>query len=82
MQEVCLAPPAISATEDGYEVFGVVDASGSPTALTDEMAFRRMERYGIELTTTSALISELAVNWASEDGGKLMKILGEEILDG
>ncbi len=80
--EVCLAPPAISATEDGFEVFGVVDASGSPTALTDEMAFRRMERAGIELTTTSALISELAVNWASEDGGKLMQILGEEILGG
>lgn len=63
-------------------MFGVVDAPGSPTTLTDEMAFRRMERAGIELTTTSALISELAVNWASEDGGKLMQILGEEILGG
>jgi nicotinamidase-related amidase len=78
--EVCLAPPAISATEEGFEVFGVVDASGSPSALTDEMAFRRMERAGIELTTTSAMISELAVNWASEDGTKLIQILGEEVL--
>lgn len=78
--DVCLAPPAISAADEGYEVYGVVDASGSPTTLTDEMAFRRMERSGVELTTTSAIISDLAVNWASEDGGKLMKILGEEIL--
>ena len=78
--DVCLAPPAISAVEEGFEVFGVVDASGSPTTLTDEMAFRRMERYGVELTTTSAMIADLAVNWASEDGGKLIKILAEEIL--
>ncbi len=80
--DVCLAPPAISAAEEGFEVYGVVDASGSPTTLTDEMAFRRMERSGVELTTTSAIIADLAVNWASEDGGKLMKILGEEILGG
>jgi nicotinamidase-related amidase len=78
--EVCLAPPAISAVEEGFEVFGVVDASGSPNTLTDEMAFRRMERAGVELTTASAIISELAINWASEDGKKLILILGEEIL--
>lgn len=80
--EVCLAPPEISAIEEDFEVFGIVDASGSPSLLTDEMAFRRMERNGVELTTTSALISDLAVNWSSEDGSKLMQILGEEILGG
>ncbi len=63
--DVCLAPPAISASDEGFEVYGVVDASGSPTTLTDEMAFRRMERSGVELTTTSAMIADLAVNWAS-----------------
>ena len=78
--DVCLAPPAIRAASEGFNVTGVVDASGSPTALTDEMAFRRMERAGVELTTTSALMSELAVNWASEDGQKVIQILGEEIL--
>lgn len=80
--EVCLAPPAIRAKEEGFEVFGIVDASGSPSTLTDEMAFRRMERAGVELTTTSAVISELAVNWSTEDGGKLIQILGQEILGG
>ena len=78
--DVCLAPPAICAVEEGFEVYGVVDASGSPTTLTDEMAFRRMERASVELTTTSAIIADLAVNWASEDGAKLIQILGEEIL--
>ncbi|MES0824831.1 isochorismatase family protein [Ruegeria sp. SCP11] len=78
--DVCLAPPAISAADEGFAVTAVVDASGSPTALTDEMAFRKMERGGVELTTTSALLAELAVNWASETGPKIMQILGEEIL--
>jgi hypothetical protein len=32
------------------------------------------------LTTTTALLSELARNWASTDGQKIMQILGEEIL--
>jgi len=78
--DVCLAPPAISAAAEGFDVTGVVDASGSPTVLTDEMAFRKMERGGVELTTTSALLAELAVNWTSEPGQKIMQILGEEIL--
>lgn len=78
--DVCLAPPAISAAAEGFHVTAVVDASGSPTLLTDEMAFRKMERGGVELTTTSALLAELAFNWASEPGQKIMQILGEEIL--
>ncbi|MGH1481982.1 MAG: isochorismatase family protein [Geminicoccales bacterium] len=78
--DVCLAPPAIDAAAEGFDVTAVVDASGSPTALTDEMAFRKMERGGVELTTTSALLAELAVNWTSEPGQKIMQILGEEIL--
>lgn len=78
--DVCLAPPAISAADEGFAVTAVVDASGSPTALTDEMAFRKMERGGVELTTTSALLAELAVNWVGETGQKIMQILGEEIL--
>lgn len=78
--DVCLAPPTIDAAAEGFDVTAVVDASGSPTALTDEMAFRKMERGGVELTTTSALLAELAVNWTSEPGQKIMQILGEEIL--
>ncbi len=78
--DVCLAPPAISAVAEGFVVTAVVDASGSPTPLTDDMAFRRMERGGVALTTTTALLAELAHNWASADGQKIMQILGEEIL--
>ena len=78
--EVCLAPPAICAQEEGFDVFAVVDASGSPSQLTDEVAFRRMERNGVELTTTSAIISELAQDWGTDNGQALIQILAEEVL--
>ncbi len=78
--DVCLAPPAISAVEEGFAVQAVVDASGSPTTMADEMAFRRMERAGVVLTTSNALIAELAENWTSENGKKLIQILFTDIL--
>ena len=78
--EVCLAPPAICAKEEIFDVYAVVDASGSSSTLTDDIAFRRMERHGVELTTTSSIISELAVNWSNFGGVKLIQILGEEVL--
>lgn len=40
-----------------------------------------MERgAGVELTTASTVIFEFAVNWATEDGVKLIQILGEKVL--
>lgn len=78
--DVCLAPPAVSAAAEGFSITAVVDASGSPSLLADEMAFRKMERAGVELNTTNALLSELAGNWSSANGQKILQILGEEIL--
>ena len=75
-----MAPPAIGAKGEGFEVIAIADASGSPTKLTDELAYRRMENAGIELTSTNAIISELAYDWASDDGQKLAPILVEEVL--
>lgn len=78
--DVCIVYPAITATENGYEVQVVVDASGSPTAIADQIALQRMEKAGVTLTTTNQLMAELAQDWSSEDGGKLIGILFEDIL--
>ena len=78
--DVCLAPPAISAVAEGFGVKAVVDASGSPTKLADDMAFRQMEQGGVYLTATNALIAELAKDWSSDAGTALIQILGEEKL--
>ena len=78
--DVCLAPPAISAVADGFRVIAVVDASGSPSKMADDIAIRQMETNGIEITTTNALIAEIAVDWSTSRGQALMQILFEEKL--
>jgi len=78
--DVCVVYPAITALSEGYNVQVVVDGSGSPTTLADETALRRMESHGVTLTSTNQLIAELAQDWSSENGGKLIQVLFEEIL--
>jgi nicotinamidase-related amidase len=77
--DVCIVYPAITAVEEGYQVQVVVDACGSPTALSDQIALRRMENAGVTLTTTNQLIAELAQNWGGTHGSKLIGILFEDV---
>jgi hypothetical protein len=44
---------------DGYEVQVVLDASGSPFEIGENVARRRMERAGVWLTSTNTMIAEL-----------------------
>jgi nicotinamidase-related amidase len=78
--DVCLVYPAISAVREGYSVQAVLDASGSPFDLSEEMARRRMEREGVVLTATNTLMAELAQDWSRPQGGQLLGILFNEVL--
>ena len=78
--DVCIVYPAISATEDGYDVQVVVDAGGSPTQLADDIAVRRMERSGVTITSTNQVMAELATDWSDDRGQKILGIMYEEIL--
>lgn len=73
--DVCLIYPAISAMSEGFRVQAVMDASGSPFELSEELARERMRAAGVVLTATNTLIAELAQNWASPSGGKLLGLL-------
>jgi hypothetical protein len=52
------------------------DASASYTKYGDDIALRRMEKAGAVLTTVDQIISELAIDWTSTLGQKLVPILG------
>ena len=78
--DVCIVFPAISATEDGYEVQVVIDAGGSPTQVADETSTQRMKDHGVMLTTTNQLMAELAYDWANGAGHQIQKIMYEEVL--
>ena len=67
--EVCVAFPALSALEEGYEVFVVTDASGTFDQLTRDSAWRRMEAAGAQLMTWFGVACELHRDWRNDIEG-------------
>jgi len=78
--DVCLVFPAIDAVREGFNVQAVMDASGSPFELSEEMSRQRMRAAGVVLTATNTLIAELAQNWSTPEGQQLIQVLFQEIL--
>ncbi|MFE4758173.1 isochorismatase family protein [Streptomyces mirabilis] len=70
--DACTVYPTLTALQLGYDVQVVADAGGSPTRLADSIALRRMEKAGATITSTVQLLAELAENWTSERGGKII----------
>ncbi len=75
-------PYCPSAVRAGYNVQAVIDASGSPFDISEEMARRRMEREGVVLTATNTVIAELAQDWSRPESSQLLSILMGEVLRG
>ena len=71
---VCLAEPAISAMADGYRVFGVVDASGTYSKLSQELAVARMIQAGVVPVDTVATISEVQRTWNRPEAAEFASI--------
>ena len=78
--DVCLVFPAIDAVGAGYKVQAVMDASGSPFELSEDMSRRRMQDAGVVLTATNTMIAELAQDWSSPDGQQLIQVLFTDVL--
>jgi nicotinamidase-related amidase len=67
--EVCVAFPALSALEEGYEVFVVTDASGTFNQTTREAAWSRMEAAGAQLMSWFGVACELHRDWRNDVEG-------------
>ena len=67
--EVCVAFPALSAIEEGFEVFVVTDASGTFNELTRHSAWSRMTEAGAQLMTWFGLACELHRDWRNDIEG-------------
>lgn len=64
---VCMAFPAISAVQDGYKVFAVVDASGTYSKMAQEITLARVVQAGVVPMDTAAVTSELQKTWNRDD---------------
>ncbi|WDZ79749.1 isochorismate family cysteine hydrolase YcaC (plasmid) [Ensifer adhaerens] len=67
--EVCVAFPALSAIEEGFEVFVVTDASGTFNEVTRDSALSRMTAAGVQLMTWFGVACELHRDWRNDIEG-------------
>ena len=77
--DVCLIFPSIDAAKDGFGVQAVMDASGSPSDLSEEFSRQRMRDAGVVLTATNTLIAELAQDWSTPHGQELIGLLFSDV---
>ena len=69
--------PALNASNEGYQLQVIADASGSGTKMGDDIALARMQQSGIGVASTIQILSELVFNWAEGAGPRVLPILGE-----
>lgn len=67
--EVCVAFPALSAIEEGFEVFVVTDASGTFDTIARYSAWDRMSKAGAQLVNWFSLVGELHRDWRNDVEG-------------
>ncbi|HEY0587444.1 MAG TPA: isochorismate family cysteine hydrolase YcaC [Pseudoduganella sp.] len=67
--EVCVAFPALSAIDEGFDVFVVTDASGTFNEITRDAAWRRMQDAGVQLMSWFGTACELHRDWRNDIEG-------------
>jgi nicotinamidase-related amidase len=67
--DVCVSFPTLSALAEGYQVFVVVDASGTFNKSVRDAALMRMAHAGAEMTNWFAVACELQRDWRNNMEG-------------
>lgn len=62
--DVCLTFPAISAVADDYDVYAVMDASGTVNQQAMFAAMFRMSQAGVKIANTNMVVAELQKDWS------------------
>ena len=65
--EVCITLAALSALEDGYEVYVISDASGAVSQEAHDMAMTRMIQAGVIPITSMQYMLEIYRDWSRSD---------------
>ena len=65
--EVCTLTAALSALEDGYEVYAITDASGGISQEAHDMSIMRMVQAGVKPITSLQYLLEVHRDWARDE---------------
>jgi nicotinamidase-related amidase len=63
LTEACVSFSALSALDEGFDVFVVADACGGLTLASHELALRRLEQAGARLTSWIQVLLEFQRDW-------------------
>jgi len=73
--EICITFPVLQMLDEGYEVQVAADASASFSQFGNDLALQRMHKAGAAIVTVPQIVSELALDWTSPNGKKLLSII-------
>lgn len=73
--DVCLLFPALSAVAEGYDVYAVIDASGTWNKTVQEVTVQRLSQAGVKVTTWASVLAEIMNDWRSDYGDGLGQVL-------
>ena len=77
--DVCLTFPALGAVKDGYDVYAVMDASGTVNQHALMAAMFRMSQAGVKIANTNMVIAEILADWGSKYGAPLGKLYADRL---
>ena len=66
---VCVVEPALSALADGYNVYAVINASGTYSETAQRLAADRLAQAGVTIIDVESVISEWQHTWNRADAG-------------
>jgi nicotinamidase-related amidase len=67
LTEACVSFPVLSALKDGLEVFVAGDACGGQSAMGHELALRRMQAAGAQITSWLQVLLEFQRDWTRHE---------------
>jgi nicotinamidase-related amidase len=73
---VCMAFPSIAAVNEGFQVFAVIDASGTYSKMAQEITLARVVQAGVVPMDTAAVASELQRTWHRDDAAQWAELYG------
>lgn len=63
----CLQFPALDMVKDGYDVHGVIDASGAESPMAREASVATLAMHGVKVRTWFSVAAELIADWRRDE---------------
>ncbi len=77
--DVCVLFPSLSAIAEGYDVYAVIDASGTWSEIAQRTTIGRLTQAGVKVTSWMSVSAELQNDWRNNTGQQLGQLYAEHL---